>query len=50
MKDGTWINLDLIERGNSREVRKNRVGMAKERWEERKEEKGGRKKIIRETQ
>ena len=50
MKDCTWINLDFIERYNSREMRKDRVGMAKESWEERKEKKGRRKKIIRETQ
>jgi hypothetical protein len=43
MKDGTWINLDFIERYNSREMRKDRVGMAKKSWEERKK-KGGRKK------
>jgi hypothetical protein len=42
MKDGTWINLDLIERYNGREMRKDRVGMAKESLEERKK-KGGRK-------
>ena len=41
MKDGTWINLDLIERYNGREMRKDRVGMAKESWEERKRKEGG---------
>jgi hypothetical protein len=44
MKEGTWINLDLIERCNSREMKKDRVGMAKERWEARKEKKRKEKK------
>jgi hypothetical protein len=40
MKDCTWINLDFIERYNSREMRKDRVGMAKESWDERIKEGG----------
>jgi hypothetical protein len=49
VKDGTWITIDLIERCNSRELRKGRVGMSKENGERQNEE-SREIKMIRETQ